>query len=106
MSRQKFGLEAWNADAARTGRPTAEVKLTGREQETPARWARRAKSSQVLAMRSKIVLSVFADGGDLPWAMAIGIGLYHNPPERAVVLCVDDHRLERQPPAVRMEEDR
>ncbi|WP_329082512.1 IS630 family transposase [Streptosporangium sp. NBC_01469] len=42
---------------ARTGRPTAEVKLTGQERETLVRWARRAKSSQVLAMRSKIVLA-------------------------------------------------
>ena len=46
---------------ARTGRPTAEVKLTDQERETLVRWSRRSKSSQVLAMRSKIVLAC-ADG--------------------------------------------
>jgi transposase len=37
------------------------VELTGQERATLVRWARRAKSSQVLAMRSKIVLAC-ADG--------------------------------------------
>ena len=46
---------------ARTGRPRAEVELTESERVTLVRWARRAKSSQVLAMRSKIVLAC-ADG--------------------------------------------
>jgi transposase len=46
---------------ARTGRPKAEVTLTAEERATLERWARRAKSSQVLAMRSKIVLAC-ADG--------------------------------------------
>lgn len=46
---------------ARTGRPKAEVKLTESERVTLVRWARRAKSSQVLAMRSRIVLAC-ADG--------------------------------------------
>ncbi|MEV6867251.1 IS630 family transposase [Streptosporangium subroseum] len=48
---------------ARTGRPKAEVTLTDTERTTLQRWARRAKSSQVLAMRSKIVLAC-ADGSD------------------------------------------
>jgi transposase len=48
---------------ARTGRPKAEVRLTADERATLERWARRAKSSQVLAMRSKIVLAC-ADGLD------------------------------------------
>jgi transposase len=48
---------------ARTGRPKAEVRLTADERATLERWARRAKSSQVLAMRSKIVLAC-ADGKD------------------------------------------
>ncbi|ACZ87492.1 IS630 family transposase [Streptosporangium roseum] len=48
---------------ARTGRPKAEVTLTDQERATLERWARRAKSSQVLAMRSKIVLAC-ADGRD------------------------------------------
>jgi transposase len=46
---------------ARTGRPKAEVTLTAAERAMLQRWARRAKSSQVLAMRSKIVLAC-ADG--------------------------------------------
>jgi transposase len=46
---------------ARTGRPKAKVTLTAEERATLERWARRAKSSQVLAMRSKIVLAC-ADG--------------------------------------------
>src|SRR5215472_17296579 len=44
-------------DAPRDGRPKAELTVTGEERETLQRWARRAKSSQVLAVRSKIVLA-------------------------------------------------
>jgi transposase len=46
---------------ARTGRPKAELRLTADERETLVRWARRAKSSQALARRCKIVLAC-ADG--------------------------------------------
>ena len=46
---------------ARTGRPKAELKLTAEERETLARWSRRAKSSQALAQRCRIVLAC-ADG--------------------------------------------
>src|SRR5450756_2671721 len=42
---------------ARTGRPKTELKLTEDEREQLVRWSRRAKSSQALALRSKIVLS-------------------------------------------------
>jgi len=41
----------------RTGRPTPELVLSDEERETLQRWSRRAKSSQVLAMRSRIVLA-------------------------------------------------
>jgi transposase len=54
------GLEAL-LDAPRDGRPKAELTVTSEERETLQRWARRARSSQVLAMRSKIVLAC-ADG--------------------------------------------
>ncbi|MDQ5861897.1 MAG: IS630 family transposase, partial [Actinomycetota bacterium] len=47
---------------ARTGRPKAELTLTDDEREQLVRWSRRAKSSQALALRSKIVLGC-ADGG-------------------------------------------
>ncbi|WP_223168228.1 IS630 family transposase [Nonomuraea sp. SYSU D8015] len=50
-------------DEARTGRPKAELTVTDEERAVLHRWARRAKSSQVLAMRSKIVLGC-ADGKD------------------------------------------
>lgn len=53
-------------DRPRTGRPKAELTVTDEERATLRRWARRAKSSQVLAMRSKIVLGC-ADGKDNKW---------------------------------------
>lgn len=48
-------------DAPREGRPKAELMVTDAERATLERWARRAKSAQVLAMRAKIVLGC-ADG--------------------------------------------
>jgi transposase len=42
---------------ARTGRPKTELTLTEEEHEQLLRWSRRAKSSQALALRSKIVLA-------------------------------------------------
>jgi len=47
------GLE----DAAPVGRPKAELVLTEAERAQLARWARRAKTAQYLAMRAKIVLA-------------------------------------------------
>jgi transposase len=49
------------SDAARPGRPKAGLVLTGAEREQLTRWARRAKTSQALALRAKIVLAC-ADG--------------------------------------------
>ena len=46
---------------ARTGRPAAVIELNVAERDQLVRWARRAKSSQLLATRSKIVLAC-ADG--------------------------------------------
>jgi transposase len=48
---------------ARTGRPKAELVLTAEERAQLTRDARRATSSQALALRSKIVLAC-ADGAD------------------------------------------
>jgi transposase len=45
---------------ARRGRPVAELTLTDEERETLQRWARRPKSSQALAQRSRIVLGCAA----------------------------------------------
>jgi transposase len=50
------GLDAL-LDAPRDGRPKATLTVTESERATLERWARRAKSSQVLAMRAKIVLA-------------------------------------------------
>src|SRR5437763_10166932 len=52
------GLE----DAAPVGRRKAELVLTGAERAQLARWARRAKAAQYLALRAKIVLR-WAEGG-------------------------------------------
>src|SRR4051794_41907078 len=42
---------------AGTGRPKAELVLSDVERDTLLRWSRRAKTSQALALRSKIVLA-------------------------------------------------
>src|SRR4249919_1290117 len=49
------------ADHYRPGRPVADLVLTGAERDQLVRWARRAKSSQALALRARIVLAC-ADG--------------------------------------------
>ncbi|GAA2899763.1 hypothetical protein GCM10020220_106580 [Nonomuraea rubra] len=54
------GLEAL-ADEVRTGWPKVEPTVSEAERAVLQRWARRAKSAQVLAMRAKIVLG-YADG--------------------------------------------
>ena len=41
----------------RTGRPTVAIELSDVERETLLRWARRHKSSQALALRSRVVLA-------------------------------------------------
>ena len=45
------------ADGARPGRPKAGLVLTDAERDQLGRWARRAKTSQALALRAKIVLA-------------------------------------------------
>ena len=57
------------ADHDRPGRPVAELVLTGEERDQLTRWARRAKSSQALALRAKIVLAC-ADGASNKQAAA------------------------------------
>ena len=42
---------------ARTGRPKQVLELTDTEREQLVRWERRRKSSQALALRSRIVLA-------------------------------------------------
>ena len=63
--RERFAVSgvAGLADGARPGRPKAGLVLSDAEREQLARWARRAKTSQALALRARIVLAC-ADGKD------------------------------------------
>src|SRR6201996_3952644 len=63
--RERFAVAgvAGLADGARPGRPKAGLVLSDAEREQLARWARRAKTSQALALRARIVLAC-ADGKD------------------------------------------
>jgi transposase len=57
----------------RTGRPIAELVMTGEEEAALERWARRPKSAQALAMRSKIVLSCAKGKSNTVVAEELGI---------------------------------
>jgi transposase len=58
---------------ARRGRPVAELTLTDEERETLQRWARRAKSSQALALRCRIVLGCAAGKSNKEVAAEVGV---------------------------------
>ena len=58
---------------ARRGRPTVEIRLSAQERQTLERWARRHRSSQALALRSKIVLAC-ADGDRTHAQIAADLG--------------------------------
>ena len=74
--RRRFAEEglAGLADHDRPGRPVAELVLTDQERDQLTRWARRAKTSQALALRAKIVLAC-ADGATNKQA-AEDLGIY------------------------------
>jgi transposase len=59
----------------RTGRPTPPLVLTDEERATLTRWSRRAKSSQVLAMRSRIILACADDVSNVDVAADLGVHL-------------------------------
>jgi transposase len=63
--RERFARDgiAGLADGARPGRPKAGLVLTDAERDQLRLWARRGKTSQVLALRAKIVLAC-AEGSD------------------------------------------
>jgi transposase len=58
---------------AERGRPKAELTLTDEERETLARWARRPKSAQRLALRSKIVLACASGATNADVAERLGV---------------------------------
>ena len=49
-------------DRQRPGRPKADLVLSAGEREQLTRWSRRAKSSQALALRARIILACAASG--------------------------------------------
>ncbi|RZU75933.1 RpiR family transcriptional regulator [Micromonospora kangleipakensis] len=59
----------------RTGRPTPPLTLTDEERATLTRWSRRAKTAQVLAMRSRIILACADGGSNTDVATALGVHL-------------------------------
>src|SRR5258708_34156111 len=56
----------------RTGRPKAELTLSDVERETLQRWARRAKTSQALALRARVVLACAEGGANKDVAVLLG----------------------------------
>jgi transposase len=60
------------ADAPRRGRPKADLVLSDGEREQLVRWSRRAKSSQALALRSRIVLACAQGASNLEVAQRLG----------------------------------
>lgn len=80
--RGKFAAErmAGLEDAARIGRPKADLVLSTAERDQLTRWARRAKTAQYLALRARIVLRC-AEGGTNKQA-AIDLGVDESTVER------------------------
>ncbi|MFF3359357.1 helix-turn-helix domain-containing protein [Streptomyces sp. NPDC002917] len=80
--RRKFAADglAGLQDAGRIGRPKADLVLSDADPDQLARWARRAKTAQYLALRGKIVLRC-AEGGTNRQA-AMDLGIDESPAER------------------------
>ncbi len=57
----------------RTGRPIAPLSLAAEERETLERWARRPKSAQALAQRSRMVLECAVGSPNLAVARKLGV---------------------------------
>src|SRR6266545_613552 len=57
----------------KTGRPKAELMLTEEERATLVRWSRRAKSSQALALRCRIVLACAQPASNAAVAAELGV---------------------------------
>lgn len=73
--RGKFAAEgmAGLEDAARIGRPKADLVLSEAERNQLVRWARRAKTAQFLALRARIVLRCAEGGTNRQAAVELGV---------------------------------
>jgi transposase/DNA-binding XRE family transcriptional regulator len=73
--RRSFAAErmAGLRDAARIGRPKADLVLSEAERTQLMRWARRAKTAQFLALRAKIVLRCAEGGTNKQAAADLGV---------------------------------
>ena len=60
-------------DGRRSGRPKAELVLTEVERDQLERWVRRSSSTQVLALRSKIILACADGSSNLQVAATLGV---------------------------------
>src|ERR671935_121496 len=89
-------MEAAKQPTRRRGPRLAPLALSSEERSTLQRWAKRPSSAQALALRCRIVLAWRTE----TWKLSSDpqfidkvrdiVGLYLNPPEHAVVLCVDE----------------
>ena len=73
MSRAVSSVNMYAPGMTRMGRTTAELVVTEREREVLERWSRRAKSSQALAQRSRIVLGCAAGKSNKEVAAEVGV---------------------------------
>ncbi|MFA6575657.1 MAG: hypothetical protein WCS84_09575 [Nocardioides sp.] len=55
------------------GRPTVQIQLVAEERETLLRWTRRHNSTQVLALRCRIVLAPAEDRPNVDVAAELGV---------------------------------
>ena len=69
---QRLRMRGWWT-LMRTGRPIAPLSLTSEERETLGNWARRPKSAQALAQRSRIVLEAAAGNSNTMVAHKLGL---------------------------------
>ena len=63
----------YSVSRARRGRPVAELTLSDDERQTLERWARRPKSSQALAQRSRVVLGCAEGKSNKEVAAELGV---------------------------------